>query len=167
MIWGNFNLVLYKSSDNTLNRLHWKAWLLGSTPSAVGFCLSRNPDMQKLWFESPSRSGYVLYRSVADPGFPRRGTPTRKWGTSTYYFGIFSEKLYEIEKWTKRRGRMSLAAFLNPPMDSSFKIYFRRQSFCDHWNGTITMFFVLICLVIISKSHPLSHRLLWFWWIES
>ena len=45
---------------------------------------------------------------------------------------IFSQKLYEIEKWTKRRGHISLAAFLNPPMDSSFKIYFRRQSFCDH-----------------------------------
>ena len=27
--------------------------------------------------------------------------------------------------------------------------------------------FVVICLVIITKWPPLSHRLLWFWWIES
>ena len=27
--------------------------------------------------------------------------------------------------------------------------------------------FLVVCLIIISEWSPLSHRLLWFWWIES
>ena len=41
--------------------------------------------------------------------------------------------------------------------------------FCGMFNtdARSLLFFVSLCLVIISEWPPFSHRLLWFWWIKA
>ena len=52
---------------------------------------------------------------MADTGFPRRGTPTSKVGSPTYFWPNFSRKLYQNERiWTL--GGASLAPPLDPSM---------------------------------------------------
>ena len=54
---------------------------------------------------------------VADPGFPRRGSPTPKVGALTYYiiWPDFSQKLHERNS-TQRGTRVPGAPYIDPPM---------------------------------------------------
>ena len=54
-----------------------------------------------------------MLNSVADPGFPGGSTPT-------YYFGIFSRKLHEIEK---KLNREKEGTSLPPPWIRQWKFY--------------------------------------------
>ena len=49
-----------------------------------------------------------MYKTVADPGFPRgRGANSPGGGAPTYDFAKFSQKLHEIERiWTPRGARI-------------------------------------------------------------
>ena len=46
----------------------------------------------------------MIYKSVADPGFPRGGGTNPKGGAPTYYFANFSRKLHENEEILGQRG---------------------------------------------------------------
>ena len=57
--------------------------------------------------------------SVADPGFPRRGTPAPEFGAKTHYLPGSLPFLHEHERnWTEGKGsRVPGAPFFDPPVD--------------------------------------------------
>ena len=72
------------------------------------------------------------YLPVADPGFPRAGSPTlRGGGAPTYDFAKFSQKLHEIERiWTPGGGARPKFYYVDPPLPPP--LYLAKRSRHSH-----------------------------------
>ena len=89
---------------------------------------------------------------MADPRFPRGWTPTPKMVMKSYYFAIFSQKLYGIERiWTPgRRASVPDAPFLDPLMP-----------WTHHWLSRDCLFGgmdFLVAFFMCSAYFVLRHR---------